>query len=685
MKIFARTVKKVFRSSVGVGTRRFTGAVLEWMKRLVVGRPLRSDRLGEQLLSKRIALPVFASDPLSSVAYATQEILLVLTLGGLAYLYLAPWIGLGVVVLLAVVVLSYRQVVRAYPSGGGSYEVATVNLGPSAGLVVAAALLVDYVMTVAVSVAAGVDNIISAAPELNPYRVPINLGFVAVLTAMNLRGVRESGRIFAIPTYLFVVGVLGLITTGFAEMAVGHPPVAESAGWTIEPEVGHVGLTGLALAFLALRAFSSGCTALTGAEAISNGVPSFRSPKGENAARTMTAMGVLSITMFGGITALAILADVRYVENACDLVGFPGNCETEAQRTVIAQLAAAVFGGTSSPMFYYIQAATAMILILAANTAFNGFPLLGSILAQHRYLPRQLHTRGDRLAFSNGIVLLALIAGALIYAYAGSVTSLIQLYILGVFTSFTLSQTGMVRHWNRALRTERDPVARRRIHRSRAINAVGACFTGLVLLIVTITKFTHGAYLVVIAMPLLFLMMRAIRRHYDRVAAELVPEPGGMRLPSRVHAVVLVSRLHQPTIRALAYARATRPDTLTAVTVAISPEEARPLQHQWDEHDIPVSLTVLESPYRDITGSVLNYVADLHRDHPRDLIVIYVPEYVVGRWWEHLLHNQSALRIKTRLLFQQGAMVTSVPWLLDSSHADQPTQTGATTSAGSTR
>ncbi len=640
--------------------------MLDPVKRLLVGRPLRSDRLGEQLLPKRIALPVFASDPLSSVAYATQEIMLVLTLGGLAYLYLAPWVGLAVIVLLAVVVLSYRQVVRAYPTGGGSYEVATTNLGASAGLVVAGALLVDYVMTVAVSVAAGVDNIISAFPGLNPYRVVINLGFIALLTAMNLRGIKESGRIFAVPTYLFVVGVLALIATGLVEMAFGRIPTAESAQWTIVPEPGHVGLTGLALTLLALRAFSSGCTALTGVEAISNGVPAFKVPKGENAARTMAAMGILSIIMFGGITAFALIAKVRYADNACNLIGFPGNCQTDAQRTVIAQLAAAVFGGTSSPMFFYIQAATSLILILAANTAFNGFPLLGSILAAHRYLPRQLYTRGDRLAFSNGIVLLALIAGALIYAYQGSVTSLIQLYILGVFTSFTLSQSGMVRHWTRLLRMERDPTARRRMQRSRWINAFGACFTGLVLVIVTITKFTHGAYLVVIAIPVLFVMMRAIRRHYDRVAAELVPEPGGIVLPSRIHAVVLVSRLHKPTIRALAYARATRPDTLTALTVAITPEEVRQLQSEWNVREIPVPLTILDSPYRDITGSVLAYIAELHREHPRDLIVVYIPEYVVGRWWEHLLHNQSALRLKARLLFQRGVMVTSVPWQLDS-------------------
>jgi amino acid transporter len=521
------------------------------------------------------------------------------------------------------------------------------------------------VMTVAVSVAAGVDNIISAAPALNPYRVAINLVFIALLTAMNLRGVRESGRVFAVPTYLFVAGVLVLIVTGFLETAVGHTPRAESAPWTITPDPGHIGLTGLALVFLALRAFSSGCTALTGAEAISNGVPAFRPPKGENAARTMTAMGVLSIVMFAGITGLALISRVHYVDDACSLQGFPGNCDTDAQRTVIAQLAAAVLGGTHSPLFFYIQAATALILILAANTAFNGFPLLGSILAQHRYLPRQLHTRGDRLAFSNGIILLALIAALLVYVYKGSVTALIQLYILGVFTSFTLCQTGMVRHWNRALSVERDPRARRRIHRARVLNAFGACFTGLVLVIVTITKFTHGAYLVVIAVPVLFAAMRGIRRHYDRVGAQLVPAPGGFVLPARVRAVVLVSRLHRPTVQALAYAMATRPDALTALTVAITPDDVRLLQAEWEQYDIPLPLTIVDAPYRDITGSVLNYIAAERAAHPRDLIVVYIPEYVVSHWWENLLHNQSALRLKARLLFQSGVLVTNVPWRLD--------------------
>jgi amino acid transporter len=639
------------------------------LKRLVVGRPFRSDRLSHELLPKRLALPIFASDPLSSVAYATQEILLILALGGLTFLHLTPWIALAVVALLIVVVLSYRQVVQAYPSGGGSYEVASRNLGRPAGLIVAGALLVDYVLTVAVSVAAGVDNIISAVPELNPHRVLINIAFIVALTAMNLRGLRESGRAFAVPTYLFVAGVLAMIVVGFARTLLGHPPVAESAGWSIRPE--QVSLSGLALAFLVLRAFSSGCTALTGAEAISNGVPAFRKPKGLNAARTMSAMGILSITMFSGITVLALIARVRIADNTCDLIGFTGNCQTEAQRTVIAQIAAAVFGGDQSVFFYYIQITTALILVLAANTAFNGFPLLGSILAQHRYLPRQLHTRGNRLTFSNGILLLAAIAAALIYAFDGSTTRLIQLYIIGVFTAFTLCQAGMVRHWNRELVHATTAPERSRIQRARVINAFGACFTGLVLAVVLVTKFTGGAYLVVIAIPLLYLLMRAIGRHYEHVKAELEPNHDSSLLPSRVHALVLVSTLHKPTQRALAFARATRPDTLTAISVNVDDTDTRELRRIWEQYDIPVRLKVLESPYREITRPVVNYIKNTRRDSPRDVICVYIPEYVVGRWWENVLHNQSALRLKGRLLFEPGVMVTSVPWQLHSSaHRD---------------
>ncbi|MEU9009284.1 APC family permease [Streptomyces sp. NPDC048479] len=645
------------------------------LKRLVIGRAMRSEELGETLLPKRLALPIFASDPLSSVAYATQEILLVLTLGGLAYLHFTPWIAAAVVALMTVVVLSYRQVVHAYPSGGGSYEVASTNLGPSAGLVVAASLLVDYVMTVAVSVASGVDNVISAVPALVDHRVLMALIFVALLTAMNLRGVRESGQTFAAPTYLFIGGVLIMVGTGLLRYLLGDAPVAESAAYGIKPEPGDANLAGLALVMLVLRAFSSGCTALTGVEAISNGVPAFRKPKSHNAAATLAAMGIIAITMFVGVTTLAIVAKVHITDDACRLTGLTGDCSSYTQRTVIAQLAASVFGGENSVGFFFIQAATALVLILAANTAFNGFPLLASILAQHRYLPRQLHNRGDRLAFSNGILALAIVAGLLLWAYKADVTSLIHLYILGVFTSFTLSQTGMVRHWNRELRTEPDPATRRRHQVARIINATGAVITCLVLVIVLATKFTQGAWLAVLAAIVLFVMMRGIRRHYDAIAAELaVTDPRSeMKPPSRVVAIVLVSTIHKPTLRALAYARAFRPDHLEALTVAVDREQANALQRQWEDYEIPVPLKVLDSPYREITRSVLEYVRSIRRASPRDVVAVFIPEYVVGHWWEALLHNQSALWLKSRLLFTPGVMVTSVPWQLTSSaHADHP-------------
>ncbi|WP_406304964.1 APC family permease [Streptomyces sp. NBC_00879] len=644
------------------------------LKRLVIGRARRSEELGETLLPKRLALPIFASDPLSSVAYATQEILLVLTLGGLAYLHFTPWIAAAVVALMTVVVLSYRQVVHAYPSGGGSYEVASTNLGPSAGLVVASSLLVDYVMTVAVSVASGVDNIISAVPELADERVLMALVFVALLTAMNLRGVRESGQLFATPTYLFIGGVLIMVGTGLFRYLMGDAPVAESAAYGIKAAPGDADLAGLALVMLVLRAFSSGCTALTGVEAISNGVPAFRKPKSQNAATTMAAMGIIAITMFVGVTTLAIVAKVHITDDSCRLTGLT-DCEGYTQRTVIAQLAASVFGGENSVGFYFIQAATALVLILAANTAFNGFPLLASILAQHRYLPRQLHNRGDRLAFSNGILALAIVAGLLLWGYKANVTSLIHLYILGVFTSFTLSQTGMVRHWNRELRTEPDQTVRRRHQLARVINATGAVVTCLVLVIVLATKFTQGAWLAVLAATVLFVMMRGIRRHYDSVAAELaITDPRSeMVRPSRVLAIVLVSTIHKPTLRALAYARAFRPDRLEALTVAVDRDASTALQRQWEDYGIEVPLKVLDSPYREITKSVVEYVRSIRRESPRDVVAVFIPEYVVGHWWENLLHNQSALWLKSRLLFTPGVMVTSVPWQLSSSaRADHP-------------
>ncbi|MFI6444604.1 APC family permease [Kitasatospora sp. NPDC050543] len=645
------------------------------LKRLVIGRAMRSEELGETLLPKRLALPIFASDPLSSVAYATQEILLVLTVGGTAFLYLTPWVAAAVVALMVVVVASYRQVVHAYPSGGGSYEVVSRNLGPSSGLVVAASLLVDYVMTVAVSVASGVDNIISALPSLADYRVLLAVGFVALLMAMNLRGVRESGNAFAAPTYLFIGAMLLMIATGLVRVLFGDAPVAESAAFGVEPEHGKDALAGLGLLLLGLRAFASGCTALTGVEAISNGVPAFRAPKSRNAATTMAVMGITAVVMFVGVTALALIAKVHYVDSACQLTGLPTDCTGYTQQTVIAQLAASVFGGSDSILFYVIQAATALVLILAANTAFNGFPLLASILAEHRYLPRQMHTRGDRLAFSNGIIALAVVAGGLLWLYKADVTSLIHLYILGVFTSFTLSQIGMVRHWNRVLASEGDGAVRAAAHRSRVINGLGAVTTALVLVIVLLTKFTQGAWLAVVAAVLLWLMMRGIRRHYDAVADELAvqdPREESVR-PSKVHGIVLVSKLHKATLRALGYAEAFSPDTLEAVTVSVEQDDTRELAARWQEFDVQVPLKVLDSPYREITKPVVQYVREYRRSSPRDAVAVFIPEYVVGHWWEHLLHNQSALWLKSRLLFTPGVMVISVPWQLSSApRADHP-------------
>ncbi|MFP5373111.1 MAG: APC family permease [Actinomycetes bacterium] len=637
-------------------------------KRLVLGRPVRSDRVGESQLPKRLALPIFASDPLSSVSYATQEILIVLTLAGTAFLYLAPWIAVAVVLLLVTVVASYRQVVHAYPSGGGDYEVAMRNHGQLAGLTVASALLVDYVLTVAVSVSAGTDNIISAFPTLNEHRVGIAVGLVVLLAAANLRGVRESGRAFAVPTYLFIAGIMVMIVTGFIrDFVTGNTVVAESAKYTVTPEHGYEQVAGLALVFFALRAFASGCTALTGVEAIANGVPAFKPPRSRNAATTLAVMGGLAATMFAGVTTLALVADVKYTENTCDLVGFAGDCETDPQRTVIAQLAAATFGGDTSIGFFYILAATALILVLAANTAFNGFPLLGSVLAQDRFLPRQLHTRGDKLVYSNGILLLGGFAVLLIVVFDADVTQLIQLYIIGVFTSFSIGQWGMVRHWRRELATERDPQARRRMRRSQLINTVGGSLTTVVLAIVILTKFTRGAWLVLVAMPIIFLLMRAINRHYSHVAEQLVPDSDSRLLPSKVHAIVLVSKVHRPTLRALAFARATRPDALTALTVNVDDAETRALQADWERYDIPVPLTVVESPYREITRPVVDYVKGIRRDSPRELVVVFVPQYVVGHWWENVLHNQSALRLRARLQFQPGVMITTVPWQLESS------------------
>ncbi|MGC4932745.1 APC family permease [Gordonia sp. DT30] len=634
-------------------------------KRLLLGRPFRSDSLGHTLLPKRIALPVFASDAMSSVAYAPQEIFLVLSVAGLSALAYTPWVAIAVAIVMAVVVASYRQNVHAYPSGGGDYEVATVNLGPTAGLTVGSALLVDYVLTVAVSISSAAENIGSAIPFVSEHRVWFCVVAIVVLAAVNLRGLKESGMVLAIPTYAFIVGVLGMLIWGFVEIYVlGRHVQSETADFQIRAE--HSQLMGIALVFLIARAFSSGCAALTGVEAISNGVPAFRKPKSRNAASTLLLLGSIAIVLLLGIVFLAERIGAKYVMNPSqDLIGAPPGYQ---QKAMIAQLAHAVFN-TFPAGFYFVATVTALILMLAANTAFNGFPVLGSVLAQDRYLPRQLHTRGDRLAFSNGIVFLAVAAIAFVVAFGGAVTALIQLYIVGVFVSFTLSQTGMVRHWTRLLRNETDPKARRRMMQSRVINTVGLLMTAIVLIVVLITKFTAGAWIAILAMVFLFVLMKAIHHHYATVQRELerASDDDEAVLPSRTHSIVLVSTLHMATKRALLFARATRPDALEAITVNVDDRDTRRLVSEWEDSDLRVPLKVIASPYREITRPIIDYVRRVRRESPRDVITVFIPEYVVGHWWEQILHNQSALRLKTRLLFEPGVMVTSVPWQLNSS------------------
>jgi amino acid transporter len=622
-------------------------------KRLFVGRPMRTAQLEDTLLPKRLALPVFASDPISSVAYATEQILLVLAAGGAAYITFSKWVAVVIAMLLLIVVLSYRQTCHAYPNGGGAYMVSKANLGTRPSLIAASALLVDYVMTVAVSVVAGVLAITSAEPRLAHLAVEISVAATVVLTVLNLRGVRESGRIFAIPTYAFIVGVGLLFVVAAARSLFGDGvPDASTADEQLHRTV-HVG--GIFTLMLVLRAFASGCTALTGVEAISNGVPSFRKPKAKNAADTLMIMAVIAITMFAGVTMLALAIHAK--------------AQPDGNPSVISQIAASVFGA-HAPLFYFFQAATAGILILAANTAFNGFPVLASILAQDRFLPRQLYNRGDRLAFSNGILLLAGFAIALIIGFDANIDKLIQLYIVGVFTSFTLSQSGMIVHWRRLLADTPDRTQHARMRRAQLISGTGAVATAVVLVVVTITKFSHGAYIAIAAMVGLFFLMQRIRRHYVRVAREIAVGDNEVPLkPASNHAVVLVGAVTLPVLRAIGYAKATRPSTLEAVTVAVNKDDADRILEEWKRHAVDVPLKVLDSPYREITRPVIDYVKNLRRKSPRDVVTVFIPEYVVGRWWEHLLHNQSALRLKGRLHFQPGVMVTSVPWQLQSSGA----------------
>jgi amino acid transporter len=606
------------------------------LKRTLLGRTMASGELEHTLLPKVLALPVFSSDPLSSNAYATQEIILVLGLVGATALHLVIPIAIAVAVLLATVVVSYRQTVRAYPNGGGAYIVAHENLGVYPGLLAAGALLIDYVLTVSVSVVAGVDAIVSAATALDPVKVEIAVAFVAFVTLMNLRGTKESGTLFAIPTYGFVLSIYIMLATGFVE-CVGGCPQAESAGIELEPE--HA-LT----IFLILKAFSAGTTALTGVEAISNGVPAFRYPQSRNAATTLMMMGVMSISMFLGISWLANHTNVVFTE--------------ESERTVVAQIAAAVFGG--GVMFYVVQAMTAAILILAANTAYQDFPRLSSILAQDRFMPRQFMNRGDRLVFSNGIVILALLASLLIVIFNADLNSLIQLYLVGVFISFTLSQSGMVIHWRRTRESG--------WHHRMFINGFGAVVTGVVFFVVVTTKFLGspesgplrpGAWIVVVAIPLLIFMMRSINSHYTGVAEQLAhPDraPSDRRAGNQ-HMVIFVNRMDAATARAVGYVRSVRPGSTTALTFDSGHGAA------WRR--LAPEIPLVEE---DLRGSLVGSMKDYLRERrkalpPDDFLTIVVPELLKRRGLWEILRRPGIHKLKASLLAEPGVQVLDIPIL----------------------
>ncbi len=639
---------------------------VESAKRVIIGRPIRSKAAARQLLPKRLALPIYASDALSSVAYAPDEILLTLALAGSIALVKSVWIGVVVACVLAVVVLSYRQTVHAYPSGGGDYEVVTTNLGPSWGLLVASALLVDYVLTVAVSISSGANYITTIVPHLRGSEVPIAVGLIVFLTLVNLRGTREAGTAFAIPTYTYMFAIALMVIVGFIRLFTGHLPMAASSAYEIHASNAHLdGLVGLGGAFLLMRAFSSGCAALTGVEAISNGVPNFRRPKSKNAGITLLLLGSIAATMMISILVLARRTGVQMVDDTSK-VFLNGTPHPEVHfAPVIGQLASTIFGD-GSVLFILVTAVTGFILVLAANTAFNGFPTLASVLSRDSFLPRQLYKRGDRLSYSNGIMVLAVGASALVILFDASVTRLIQLYVVGVFVSFTLSQLGMIRHWNKRLRLPQNGGERSKVLRSRSINIVGFMMTGFVLTIVLVTKFTHGAWITVVMIALVFGIQRLIRRHYDTIRGQLRIDDWHARraLPTRVRALVLVSNLSKPSMRAIATARVQSPTNLEIVSVVADLDEEEHIRREWTESGLPVPLTLISSPFRDVTQIVKSYVRARRLRSPGEMLVIYIPEFLVRHWWENLLHNQMALRLSRSLLRIPGVVVTIVPWKL---------------------
>ena len=670
------------------------------LKRFIIGRALRTEQAAHERLSKKTALAVFSSDALSSTAYATEEILLVLAVAAVygqagAFRYVVP-ISIGIGVLLVIVAISYRQTIHAYPSGGGAYIVAKENLGTNAGLVAGASLLVDYVLTVAVSIAAGVAALTSMVQGtryawLDHHKVILCLIFITFIALANLRGVRESGALFAAPTYAFLISFLFMIGYGlftyynYGGMAPvpGPEEIKTAEGYKLQP---------LTL-FLLLGAFSNGCAALTGIEAISNGVPAFKKPEARNAAITLVIMAALLTTMFLGTSVLAYLYGVHPHE----------------RETVISQFARIMFTGPMAWFYYVVQIATALILVLAANTSFADFPRLGSLLARDRFLPRQFATRGDKLVFSNGIVMLAIFASILVIAFGGDTSRLIPLYAVGVFLSFTLSQSGMIRHWLKVRAqspkkrikarsradedihftqstVDREPLPDAELEASQqrgstfvtdevtdsthwrksiVINALGAIATFIVLCVFIATKFLHGAWIVVVVIPLLVFMFRAIHSHYVGVAKQLSTEGLQDLRPIRHTVIVPISGIHRGVVGALQYAKSIAPEHVQAVYVDFDEEATVKLREKWERWGAGVRLVVLPSPYRELTRPLLRYISRLERKNENDVVTVLLPEFVPAKWWQHLLHNQSSLMLKGALLFKKGVIVISVPYHLE--------------------
>jgi amino acid transporter len=600
-------------------------------KRLLVGKPIPSSLAHHERLSRVTGLAVLSSDALSSVAYATDFILATLVVAGVAAFTYAIPISLVIATLLAIVAFSYRQTIHAYPTGGGAYIVAKENIGPTAGLIAAASLLVDYTLTVSVSISAGVLAITSAFPRTDVYRVEMCLAFLALLMVGNLRGIRESGRIFAVPTYFFVCSISVLILAGLYEYAVGG---IQRVIVPLPRGTGQARLT----TFLLLTAFANGCTAMTGVEAVSNGVPAFRPPESKNASATLVTMAVLAIGMFVGITVLAHAYGV-----------IPNTAESG-----VSQLGRAIFGDRTIA-YYLLQAATTMILVLAANTAYADFPRLASIVARDRYLPRQFMNQGDRLAFSNGILVLSVFAAVLIIAFRGDTQLLLPLYMIGVFVSFTLSQTGMVIHWRKTREAGWKT--------SALVNGFGAVVTGIVLVIVAVTKTVEGAWIVLLLIPLIVLLFNGTRRHYDHVASQLTLRGYTPQTRARNRVIMPIGGMQRAVVEALRYAE-TLSDDVRAVYVDTDARATDQIRKDWETWGGRATLVVLPSPYRSVMEPLLEYIRGVERDRPEDYLTVILPEFVPARWWQHLLHNQSALLIKGALLFRPNTVVTSVPFHL---------------------